>query len=180
MSGSQIAERLGWPRHGFERSATTEATRREKDRPPVEGEAQSVSESIHVGQPFDAPSEHGLLMACGRTTVMNALIVEARRMALSKGRRPASKGMCVVYFLRLRSGAFYIGVSEDLEGRLEDHSLGRACRTTHLDPPASFIRLEVYSTFSDARRREAQLKRWSRAKKEAFVAGDITTLHALS
>ena len=21
---------------------------------------------IHVGQPFDAPSEHGLLMACGR------------------------------------------------------------------------------------------------------------------
>ena len=23
---------------------------------------------IHVGQPFDAPSEHGLLMACGRHT----------------------------------------------------------------------------------------------------------------
>jgi hypothetical protein len=23
---------------------------------------------IHVGQPFDAPSKHGLLMACGRHT----------------------------------------------------------------------------------------------------------------
>jgi predicted GIY-YIG superfamily endonuclease len=46
---------------------------------------------------------------------MNALIAEARRMALSKGQRPASKGMPVVYFLRLRSGVIYIGASEDLE-----------------------------------------------------------------
>jgi hypothetical protein len=33
-------------------------------------------------------------------------------MALSKGRSPASKGTSVVYFLRLRSGAIYIGASD--------------------------------------------------------------------
>lgn len=101
-------------------------------------------------------------------------------MALSQGRSPASKGMCVVYFLRLRSGALYIGASEDLEQRLEDHSSGQACRTTHSDPPISFLRFEAFATFSEARTREAQLKRWSRGKKEALIEDDLKTLHALS
>jgi putative endonuclease len=103
---------------------------------------------------------------------MNALIAEARRMALSKGQRPASKGMPVVYFLRLRSGIVYISASEDLEQRLDDHASGQACRTTQLDPPAAFLRFEVFSTFSEARARETQLKRWSRAIKDALICGD--------
>ena len=111
---------------------------------------------------------------------MKTLIAEARRMALSKGQRPASKGTPVVYFLRLRSGIIYIGASEDLEQRLEDHASGQACRTTQLDPPASILRLEIYSSFSEARSREAQLKRWTRAKKEALIADDAKRLHALS
>ncbi len=101
-------------------------------------------------------------------------------MALSKGQRPASKGTHVVYFLRLRSGALYIGASEDLEQRMDDHASGQACRTTQLDPPAAFLRVEVFSTFSEARTREAQLKRWSRAKKEALVRGDAERLRMLS
>jgi predicted GIY-YIG superfamily endonuclease len=88
--------------------------------------------------------------------------------------------MCVVYFLRLRSGALYIGASEDLEQRLEDHATGQACRTTQLDSPAAFLRLETFSSFSEARSREAQLKRWSRAKKEALLRGDGEALRALS
>lgn len=181
---------------------------------------------IHVGQPFGAPSQHGLLMAGGRQgsessgqlrplrgewprasaarrgagwlprimagrllgadpcsviiTPVNPLIAEARRVALSKGQRPASKGTCVVYFLRLRSGTLYIGASEDIEQRLEDHTDGQACRTTHRDPPGSFLRMEIYAAFSEARTREAQLKRWSRAKKEALIQGDLECLHALS
>jgi predicted GIY-YIG superfamily endonuclease len=111
---------------------------------------------------------------------MNVLIAEARRMALSKGQRPASKGTAVVYFLRLDSGALYIGASEDLEQRLTDHRSGRACRTTTLDPRIALLRTETLSTFSDARRREVQLKRWSRAKKEALIAGDTSSLRALS
>ncbi|HEY8993339.1 MAG TPA: GIY-YIG nuclease family protein [Lacunisphaera sp.] len=121
---------------------------------------------------------HGLRPAY--TNLVNALIAEARRMALSKGQRPASKGACVVYFLRLRSGALYIGASEDLEQRLDDHISGQACRTTKLDAPIAFLRFEVFGSFAEARTREAQLKRWTRAKKEALVKDDIERLHALS
>ena len=96
-------------------------------------------------------------------------------MALSKGQRPASKGTCVVYFLRLRSDIIYIGASEDLEQRLDDHASGQACRTTRLDPPAALLRVEVFPTFSEARTREAQLKRWSRAKTEALNQKRIRT-----
>ncbi len=101
-------------------------------------------------------------------------------MALSKGQRPTSKGTCVVYFLRLRSGTIYIGASEDLEQRLDDHASGQACRTTQLDPPVALLRVEEFQTFSGARTREAQLKRWSRAKKEALLKGEFERLHALS
>jgi predicted GIY-YIG superfamily endonuclease len=111
---------------------------------------------------------------------MNPLIAEARRMALSKGQRPASKGTCVVYFLRLRSGVIYIGASENLEQRLDDHFLGQACRTTQFDSAIVVLRIEVFSTFSEARAREAQLKRWTRAKKEALIEGEFERLHALS
>jgi putative endonuclease len=106
---------------------------------------------------------------------VNALVAEAQRMAPS-----LSRGTCVVYFLHLRSGALYVGTSVDLEQRLEDHASGQACRTTALDPPLALLRVEICSTFSEARQREAQLKRWSRSKKEALIRGDFDRLRKLS
>jgi putative endonuclease len=116
---------------------------------------------------------HGLRPA--DTKNVNALVAEARRMAPS-----LSRGTCVVYFLRLRSGILYVGASIDLEQRIDDHISGHACRTTALDPPVALLRVEVCSTFSEARRREAQLKRWSRPKKEALVRDDYDRLRKLS
>jgi putative endonuclease len=86
----------------------------------------------------------------------------------------------VVYFLRLRSGQLYIGSSTNLHQRLRDHANGKACRTTRLDSPAALLRVESVASFTDARRREAQLKSWSRAKKEALVRGDSPALRRLS
>lgn len=106
---------------------------------------------------------------------MNVLLSEARRMAPS-----LSRGIAVVYLLRLRSGVIYIGASIDLEQRLDDHLSGQACRTTQLDPPAAFLWVEIFATFSMARHREAQLKRWSRAKKEALIRGAFGQLRQLS
>jgi putative endonuclease len=84
------------------------------------------------------------------------------------------------YILRLRSGKFYTGATTDLEQRFKDHLSGNACRTTQLDPPVALIYSEECQTFSDARKREAQIKRWSRAKKEALIAGDFNKLNQLS
>jgi len=91
-----------------------------------------------------------------------------------------SKGTPVVYFLRLQSDGIYIGTSTDLSQRLEDHISGQACRTTNLDAPIGLLRVEVHATSTEARTREAQLKRWSRAKKEALVLGNLDRLRTLS
>jgi predicted GIY-YIG superfamily endonuclease len=39
---------------------------------------------------------------------------------------------------------------------------------------------EEHPAFSSARRREAQVKRWTRAKKEALAAGNSAALHSLA
>ena len=100
---------------------------------------------------------------------------EARRMDPS-----LSRGVSVVYILRLRSGAFYVGCSSDAETRIRDYGNGQACRTTKIDPPIEVLFIEVHDDFAKARRREAQIKKWSRAKKEALITGDVDQLKALS
>ena len=84
------------------------------------------------------------------------------------------------YILRLQSGALYIGATKNIEQRYVKHCDGSVCRTTSLDPPDSLVYSEEHESFSNARKREAQVKRWTRAKKEALVAGDKEKLRALS
>jgi putative endonuclease len=89
-------------------------------------------------------------------------------------------GPAYFHILRLRSGVLYIGATIDLNQRYKDHCSGKACRTTKLDPPVSLVYSETFESFSGARQREAQVKRWSRAKKEVLVSGDVTKLRELS
>ena len=84
------------------------------------------------------------------------------------------------YILRLQSGALYIGATKDIEKRYERHCDGSGGGTTSTDPPVALVYSEKHDSFSDARKREAQIKRWTRAKKEALVAGDIDKLRELS
>ena len=85
-----------------------------------------------------------------------------------------------LYILRLKSGQFYAGSTIDLDRRIEEHYSGHACRTTKMDPPTGLVYSEAFDPFSGARRREAQIKKWSRSKKEALVAGDMAKLRELS
>jgi len=84
------------------------------------------------------------------------------------------------YILQLKSGALYIGSTTELNQRYKDHCSGRACRTTKVDQPVALLYSEEFETFSEARKREAQIKRWSRAKKEALVSDDMQKLRELS
>ena len=158
---------------------------------------------IHVGQPFDAlrdaPLAHGLPAGQteGRERIVRrnaangpepveGLIVINRPLKLPlplSVARVDNVGLpsgCVVYVLRLHSGQLYIGSTTDLARRLSDHTAGRASRTTALDAPVALIRIEPFDTFASARTREAQLKRWSRAKKEALIRGDCDGLRVLA
>lgn len=84
------------------------------------------------------------------------------------------------YILCLRSGNLYVGATKDLTARLIEHRSGKACRTTSLDPPINIVYSEKLETFADARRRESQVKRWTKAKKEALISGNIEKLKLLS
>ena len=84
------------------------------------------------------------------------------------------------YILRLRSGTLYPGATKNLEDRYKAHLAGKACQTTKLDPPVALVLSEKFETFVEARRREAQIKRWTHAKKEALVKGDIVKLKQLA
>jgi putative endonuclease len=85
-----------------------------------------------------------------------------------------------LYILRLKSGQLYIGSTTDLDRRIEEHVIGHACRTTKLDPPLKLVYAESFPDFSEARRRESQVKHWSRAKKETLVSGELAKLRELS
>ena len=102
-------------------------------------------------------------------------------LSLSKGLYVTDTTMSAwLYILRLKSGQLSIGSTSDLGQRYKAHLSGRACRTTKLDPPIKILYSEEFDSFSDARRREAQIKRWSKAKKEALVSDNLAKLKELS
>jgi predicted GIY-YIG superfamily endonuclease len=74
-----------------------------------------------------------------------------------------------VYPLRLQSGAIYTGSTRNLQRRLSEHFTGRCCRTTVNDPPVARAYTEEYPTYEEAIQREAQIKGWTKKKKEALI-----------
>lgn len=84
--------------------------------------------------------------------------------------------MPFTYILRLADHTLYVGYTNDLQARLDAHQAGTASAHTAIRRPVEMIYAEEYSTERAAIRREKQLKRWSRKKKEALIAGDLAQL----
>lgn len=76
-------------------------------------------------------------------------------------------------------GPLYIGETGNLEARLARHRDGIASAYTAPRRPVSLTYFERHPTRDLALRRERQLKRWTRAKKEALIAGDLHLLKKL-
>jgi putative endonuclease len=64
----------------------------------------------------------------------------------------------------------YIGMTNDLERRGSDHSLGRDSVFAKQYNANKLISFEEFPDPQNAIAREKQLKKWSRAKKEALIA----------
>ena len=87
--------------------------------------------------------------------------------------------MHFVYILRCADGALYIGEADDVEERIARHQAGRACLFTAKRLPVELVYKEEVPNYLKARRRERQLKGWTRAKKEALIAGNLAMLKRL-
>jgi len=74
-----------------------------------------------------------------------------------------------VYILRCRDGSLYTGVTNDLTRRLRRHNAGTASAYTRSRRPVRLVYQERQPDRSAALRREAALRRLSRAAKLALV-----------
>lgn len=88
--------------------------------------------------------------------------------------------MRYVYILQCSDNSYYIGYTTDLEQRLKEHNEGSGGHSTRIKRPVRLVYHEIFADKHTALKREIQLKRWSRAKKEALIRGDLDKLHELS
>lgn len=86
-----------------------------------------------------------------------------------------------VYMVRCSDGSFYTGISRDADVRVVQHNLGidSGCYT-FTRRPVILVHVSEFHEVTDAISWEKQLKGWSRAKKEALIAGDWKRIHQLA
>jgi len=75
-----------------------------------------------------------------------------------------------VYVLRCRDGSLYTGATNDLPARVSAHRAGKGGAYTRSRLPVALVYSEPVADRGAALRREAALKRLSRAAKLALVA----------
>lgn len=85
-----------------------------------------------------------------------------------------------VYLLRCADGTLYVGSCEVLAKRVAAHRRGEGAAWTAQRLPVELVYSEELPTRAAAIARERQVKRWTRAKKEALIAGESDRLRALA
>lgn len=78
--------------------------------------------------------------------------------------------MHFVYIVRCADGTLYTGYARDPEARAKAHNAGRGARYTSGRRPVHVVYTEACASWGDALRRERELKRLTRARKEALIA----------
>lgn len=94
----------------------------------------------------------------------DAPVVKARAPAIPP--EPAEWG---VYVVRCRDGSLYTGCTNRLRRRLADHDAGKGAAYTRGRGPVTLMYWEPVEGRGEALRREAALKRLSRADKLAVL-----------
>ena len=87
----------------------------------------------------------------------------------------------IVYIAECKDWNYYIGITNDLERRLWEHTTGQDIESyTYSRRP---VELKYFETFIDGNQaiaREKQLKGWSRKKKQALIAENFEKLKELA
>jgi len=86
-----------------------------------------------------------------------------------------------VYILKCADSTYYTGITSNLEKRLFEHKTGTQ-RDSYTYSRRPF-RLEFYAEFTNPNQAidaEKQIKKWSKAKKEALIKGEYERLPNLA
>lgn len=75
-----------------------------------------------------------------------------------------------VYLLECADGTYYIGSTNNLEKRLHEHNSSKnGAHYTKIRRPVVLKYSEIVASFSEARKREAELKKLNRLQKEQLL-----------
>ena len=85
-----------------------------------------------------------------------------------------------VYIVLCADGTLYVGSTSDLTERVRRHNVGHGATHTASRTPVQLVYSEEHPSRLAAQKRESQLKRWTRRKKDALIAGNRSALHELA
>ena len=74
-----------------------------------------------------------------------------------------------VYIIECNDGSLYTGITTDVSRRFQKHSLGKGGAYTRAKKVKKLLYTEECKNRSSALKREAEIKRWPRAKKLALI-----------
>ncbi|MBI2075429.1 MAG: GIY-YIG nuclease family protein [Candidatus Harrisonbacteria bacterium] len=77
-----------------------------------------------------------------------------------------------VYILQCEDDSYYTGMTWRADRRWLQHLSGLGSEYTKHHKPKAIVYLEEYENLDEARRREKQVKGWTRAKKEKLIRGE--------
>ncbi len=87
----------------------------------------------------------------------------------------------VVYILRCADDTYYASITSNLEKRLLEHKTGIHRNSyTYTRRPFTLVFYAEFTTPNQAIDAEKQIKKWSRAKKEALIKGEYDKLPNLA
>ncbi len=77
-----------------------------------------------------------------------------------------SINMHYTYILKCADGTLYVGATNNIEKRLKEHNTSKqGAHYTKIRRPVELVYKEEFETLSESRKREAEIKRMSRADK---------------
>ena len=85
-----------------------------------------------------------------------------------------------VYILKCSDDSYYVGITNNLEKRINEHQSGMIKGYTSSRLPIRLVFSERFTDVNQAIRLEKQLKGWSRKKKEALINRNLDLLVKLS
>ena len=84
------------------------------------------------------------------------------------------------YLLRCSDGSYYAGHTDDIDCRMAEHVTGACGGYTAKRLPVRLVWSDSFMTRDEAFAAERKIKGWSRAKKEALIAGDWALVSQLA
>ena len=79
-----------------------------------------------------------------------------------------------LYIAECKDKTLYVGIAIDPDKRVHEHNTTNRCKYTRCRKPLKLLYKELHRNHCEARRREIEVKKFSRKKKSKLISKDIS------